>query len=197
MWECRTEALADGSGHHHRPLRDGAPISYAETIRLWRDDESFRSWLTALIADSPLAALRWETVPVSTATQFQPFEFVLLDAPELIEFADPGAFREHFDRASPDALALTFPNLSGDALMVVPNLVGPPQTYAEFATFLRTAAPSQIHAVWQAVGAAMQSRLGAAPVWLSTAGAGVAWLHVRLDTRPKYYVHKPYRRVAG
>ena len=31
------------------------------------------------------------------------------------------------------------------------------------------------------------------PTWLSTAGMGVAWLHVRLDQRPKYYAHRPYR----
>ncbi|MGI9175867.1 MAG: DUF6940 family protein [Rhodothermales bacterium] len=24
-------------------------------------------------------------------------------------------------------------------------------------------------------------------MWLSTAGGGVSWLHVRLDSRPKYY----------
>jgi hypothetical protein len=30
------------------------------------------------------------------------------------------------------------------------------------------------------------------PIWLSTAGMGVAWLHIRLDERPKYYSHKPY-----
>ncbi len=40
----------------------------------------------------------------------------------------------------------------------------------------------------------MTQRIGAMPVWLSTAGAGVSWLHVRLDTRPKYYHHGPYRQ---
>ena len=25
------------------------------------------------------------------------------------------------------------------------------------------------------------------PVWVSTAGMGVSWLHVRFDSRPKYY----------
>jgi Family of unknown function (DUF6940) len=30
--------------------------------------------------------------------------------------------------------------------------------------------------------------------FFSTAGAGVAWLHVRLDDRPKYYGYPPYRR---
>ncbi|MFO1021395.1 MAG: hypothetical protein U0903_11970 [Planctomycetales bacterium] len=33
------------------------------------------------------------------------------------------------------------------------------------------------------------------PVWLSTAGAGVPWLHVHLDDQPKYYSHAPYRAV--
>jgi hypothetical protein len=41
----------------------------------------------------------------------------------------------------------------------------------------------------------MHQRVSAKPVWLSTAGGGVAWLHVRLDDRPKYYAHAPYRRV--
>jgi hypothetical protein len=40
----------------------------------------------------------------------------------------------------------------------------------------------------------MARRVGRQPVWLSTAGAGVAWLHVRLDDRPKYYGHGPYRQ---
>jgi hypothetical protein len=38
----------------------------------------------------------------------------------------------------------------------------------------------------------MAARVSTTPVWLSTAGAGVAWLHVRLDDRPKYYSHRPY-----
>jgi hypothetical protein len=39
-------------------------------------------------------------------------------------------------------------------------------------------------------------QLGTAPVWVSTAGMGVSWLHVRLDNRPKYYGYKPYRLFA-
>ena len=35
------------------------------------------------------------------------------------------------------------------------------------------------------------------PTWVSTAGGGVAWLHVRLDSAPKYYTHRPYTRFAG
>jgi hypothetical protein len=47
------------------------------------------------------------------------------------------------------------------------------------------------------VGDAVARRLSSAPLWLSTSGLGVAWLHVRLDERPKYYTHAPYRTHAG
>jgi hypothetical protein len=46
----------------------------------------------------------------------------------------------------------------------------------------------------RATGAAVAARLSARPLWLSTSGLGVAWLHVRLDSRPKYYSYAPYRR---
>ena len=32
------------------------------------------------------------------------------------------------------------------------------------------------------------------PVWTSTSGLGVYWLHVRLDSRPKYYQHQPFKK---
>jgi len=38
----------------------------------------------------------------------------------------------------------------------------------------------------------LEDRLADTPLWLSTAGLGVSWLHVRLDTRPKYYRHRVY-----
>ena len=33
---------------------------------------------------------------------------------------------------------------------------------------------------------------GGTPVWMSTSGAGVSWLHIRLDSRPKYYQYRPF-----
>ena len=43
------------------------------------------------------------------------------------------------------------------------------------------------------VAAAVRRRVSDPPVWLSTAGMGVSWLHLRLDSQPKYYRHGPYR----
>lgn len=67
--------------------------------------------------------------------------------------------------------------------------------YTHLAAFVRRAPASQVHAFWQAVGKATDERMwdrssAEHAVWLSTAGMGVAWLHARLDSYPKYYVYK-------
>ena len=71
---------------------------------------------------------------------------------------------------------------------------GDDRDFSHLAKFVRRATPAQQDALWQAVGEAMATRVGDRPVWLSTAGHGVAWLHVRLDDRPKYYRHVPYMK---
>ena len=40
----------------------------------------------------------------------------------------------------------------------------------------------------------IQKRGEDSPLWLSTCGTGVYWLHVRLDSRPKYYSYQEYKR---
>ena len=66
--------------------------------------------------------------------------------------------------------------------------------YGHLAAFVRLAPERQRQALWQSVGEAMARRVSTKPVWLSTAGAGVSWLHLRLDDKPKYYGYAPYRR---
>ena len=192
MWTSRREQLADG-----RLLRvaidlDSSPISYAEVLGRWQHDNEFRSFFISLMADSPFSAFRWETPPITTATANRPFEFVLLDSPGLARSPDTKAFAEHF-RDAPFEGVVEFPNLGKDALMVVPCANGPLSAYGHLGAFVRQAPEVQRHALWKLVGAAMQRRLGTKPVWLSTAGAGVSWLHVRLDDRPKYYGFAGYR----
>ena len=70
-----------------------------------------------------------------------------------------------------------------------------PACYAHLAAFVRGAPEWQQQSLWRRVGEAAAARVGVKPVWLSTAGAGVAWVHVRLDDRPKYYGYDAYRRA--
>src|SRR5262245_1321111 len=192
MWGFRSEELSGTRGLHYSIERDARPAPVSEVLDSWRVDAGFRALFNARLADVPYSAFRWETPPVTSATLSRPFEFVVLDSPGLAQSPDAGAFAEHF-AAGEDGIA-TFSNLGGDAVLVVPCPLAEPSAYGQIAAFVRLAPEPQRDALWRRVGEAMTRRIGTKPVWLSTAGAGVSWLHVRLDDRPKYYGHGPYRK---
>ena len=190
MWTTRLREMDRGRVQHHRIALQGEPVPYDQVIHLWIRSPEFRSFFLARLAEAPFDAFRWETPPVTTATADRPFEFVLVDSPWLAVPPDESPFAEHFRSAD---LVVTFPNLGHDAVLVAPCPPATPADYTHLAAFLREAPEVQQHEFRRKVGLAMQVRLGPDPVWLSTAGGGVDWLHVRLDDRPKYYSHAPYR----
>jgi hypothetical protein len=193
MWGFRSEELAGGYGLAFAVDLDRQAATFRDVLQAWQVDAAFRSLLNAQLAGAPYTAFRWETPPVTAATATRPFEFVLLDSPELAQRPDMQAFAEHFTGVT-GARVVVFPNLGGDAILVVPCPESAPSAYGHLAAFVRQAPESQQHALWQSVGETMARRVSAKPVWLSTAGAGVSWLHVRLDNRPKYYGFGPYRQ---
>lgn len=191
MWTARRREISTPHGVHIAIDHDERPASVADVMRAWQVDAQFRTFFNSLLADSPFSAFRWETPSVTTATLSRPFEFVLLSSPGLARTPDAKAFAEHFGNARHGVAV--FANLGGDATMVVPIPLVDQTAYGHLAAFVRAAPEAQRHALWQSVGAALERRISAIPVWLSTAGAGVSWLHVRLDDRPKYYGYAPYR----
>ncbi|MGL4462403.1 MAG: DUF6940 family protein [Planctomycetia bacterium] len=193
MWTAGSEKLNDGCGLRFTIALNSVPASVADVLRGCRDDPAFRSWFNALLAAGPFTAFRWETPAVTDDTVSQPFEFVVLDSPGLARRSDSQAFAEHFSDRSTDVAV--FPNLGGDAILIVPHPIAETSSYGHLAAFTRLAPESQRDSLWRSVGEAMERRIGTKPVWLSTAGAGVSWLHLRLDDRPKYYGYEPYRRT--
>jgi hypothetical protein len=153
-------------------------------------DPTLRAALNEALARAPFPAFRWETPAVTAATLSRPFEFVLLSAPQLARRADPATFAEHFRAGE---VVVQFASLGRDALLIAPCPTGDLAPYAHLGAFVREAPAAQRDAFWRQVGEAMSHRVGSRPVWLNTEGGGVAWLHVRLDDRPKYYGHAPYR----
>lgn len=172
--------------------RHGVSVSVRQVVQGWQTDAVFRTLFNQTLAESPYSAFRWETPSVTAKSLDQHFEFVLLDRSDLDRRPDASAFAEYFASAV-DGVAV-FPNLRGDAVLVVPTPMVEHAAYGHLAAFVRHAPEVQQQALWKAVGSAMAQRVNAKPVWLSTAGAGVPWLHVRLDDRPKYYHHAPYTR---
>jgi len=192
MWNHRLESLREDRVLKFSLTRDADPIPYSEVLSLWDNDTSFRSFFIGLLADAPFSAFRWETPPVTRATADRDFEFVLLSSSFLDRPVDSSAFADHFNNADAEEV-VAFPNLGGDAVMVAPRAVASKSIYGHLASFVRQAPERQIHELWQVVARAMHDRLSDRPVWLSTAGMGVSWLHIRLDSRPKYYGHAPYK----
>ncbi|QEH35326.1 hypothetical protein OJF2_38770 [Aquisphaera giovannonii] len=193
MWTIRDAEIESRRGLLVAVDRGGRPASFADVLGGWREDAAFRAWFNGVLAGLPFAAFRWETPAVTAATSSRAFEFVALDDPGLARRPAPDAFGDRF-RAAGGEEVLAFPNLGRDAILVVPAPVAAPSAYGHLAAFVREAPERQRDELWRSVGEALAGRLGERPVWLSTAGAGVAWLHVRLDDRPKYYGYGPYRQ---
>ena len=178
-------------------LRDGQLLSYSQFLKCVQDNASFREFYTGLLCEVPFDAFRWETRPLSSKTAGDPFEFVLVDSPELERPANRSDFQQHFNGCESEQQVVTFMNLGRNARLVVPCPTGNDAVYSHLASFLRGGPPKQILRLWQETGAAMTLAVQDDPLWLSTAGGGVAWLHVRIDKRPKYYAHKPYKEAPG
>ena len=88
---------------------------------------------------------------------------------------------------------ISFPNLGGDAQLVVPTPLNDPSHYAHLASFVRNAPADQVRNFWKTTAIVYEQEIGEKTVWLSTAGLGVSWLHVRIDSRPKYYRFQDYK----
>lgn len=189
-WAAETTPIK--GGERLELLENGAPLSCARLLQLWTDVPAFADWYSHRLRDAHLPAFFWEHPPLTRAHLDKPAEFVLLNAPGLDGIrADPSAFREPL-RNAPEGRIATFPNLGGDATLVVPRPVGGADRYGHLGDFLRHAPVEQVLELWRVTGRAMTEALGQAPVWLSTSGLGVPWVHVRLDSHPKYYQHRPY-----
>ena len=197
MFNYKLDILNSGRVRRFCIIDNAEPISYADVLDLWQHHESFRSFYVSLLADVPFAAYRWETLPVTLGTVNREFEFVLLESPSLIRPPDTKAFASYVTNTESDAGMVVFENLGKDALLVVPCPQADDSAYAHIAAFTRDGPVPQNHALWQTVGQTMQHRITNRPIWLSTAGSGVSWLHVRLDRRPKYYGFSPCKEFAS
>ena len=193
MWEARTTDIP--SGQRIEVLQERSRLSFRELFALLETSPDFRRWYSQLLAGCKFDAFYWEHPPLAEGRFDEAAEFVLLDAPLLARIQpEPAPFVPEFAR-HPDADVLVFPNLSGDALLIVPRPVGELLAYPHLAAFLRHGPSEQVDRLWQLAANTVRDNADARPRWLSTAGLGVAWLHLRLDTRPKYYRFAPYKET--
>lgn len=194
MWEARTQNVPSGVKYHI--LQERSPLSFRDFFSLLENSTDFVEWYGRTIAGSDFTAFYWELPPLTVDTFENGTEFVLINSASLASLRpEPAPFESHFELHQ-GADIITFPNLGGDALLIVPTPVGAIEAYTHLATFLRNAPSRQVRSLWRSAAVAVHENLAEIPRWLSTAGLGVSWLHLRLDTRPKYYCFVPYKDAA-
>jgi hypothetical protein len=196
MWTAKTTTLHTGTCLQLEIFTESVLLSYADVVDLWQTSEAFRSFYLALLAEAPFAGYFWEALPVTQGSVERPYQFVLVNSPTVAGLSpNSRPFAPQF--AANNDTVIAFDNLGGDATLIVPREQADVACYPHLAAFVRGAPLTQQHDLLQKTGAALAQRLRDTPIWVSTSGLGVSWLHVRLDSRPKYYTYTPYKRFEG
>lgn len=195
MYRFQEIALGEGQSRKYILYHKKNPLLYADFITAIQRDAEFRSFFINLFAGINFRSYQWETPPVTLARQEQPFEFVVHHSPGIDLPPDPGPFMRYFEDIDADEKIAVFNNLGNDARLIAPVPLEQKVNYSHIGVFTDTAPMQQQHALWQTVGRVTEERISEQPLWLNTAGGGVAWLHVRLDSQPKYYRHRPYMAI--
>ncbi len=190
MWTASTTQENDRVTKYHLTENDKT-LSFREVIDLMQNSLKFRQFFTNILRESPYAGYFWEVKSVTKNQLDEEFEFVLVNAEVFTRLQpDRRNFEQYFKRGQP---VVAFPNLRGDAQLIVPTDIVEEACYTHLATFVRNAPEGQVEQFWKRVGKEYEALIDNAPRWLSTSGLGVYWLHVRIDTRPKYYQYQPYK----
>jgi hypothetical protein len=185
-----TRAIPGHAGVSLEALRGGAPVSRQAFYEALRDEAPLRAKLSEVLLGLGMSALAWETAPLSRSNAARAMVQLVLPHPALARTeADPSSFADHLASGAGTEGVRWFENFGRDARLVVPCEPRRGARFAHLASFLAHASHAQTDALWQLVGHLACEHLARtdAPVWVSTAGMAVPWLHVRLDLRPKYY----------
>lgn len=155
-------------------------------------DHQFANHFSSYLAGLPFEAAFWECPGYCALTANDPFECVLINTTALLgKPADPTSFRDQLS-AIANGCSGAFPNIDGSATLIAPQR---PQSAhcGHLLAFLRNASATEIGKLWAVVASQLVKHNSATPLWVSTSGLGVAWLHIRLDSQPKYYRYAPYK----
>ncbi|BDS11402.1 DUF6940 family protein [Aureispira anguillae] len=187
-----TEKVLAKNTFQFRIKQEDKLLTFGNVIQLWKTSALFRTFYTQLLREVPFLAFFWENSPFTNNSLDQPYEFVVVGT-DAFNGKKPNAlsFNQYFSIEQP---VISFPNLGKNAQLVVPcPLSNSYEVYTHLGSFIRNAPVQQIDRFWQVMGHEVEKHLNECPLWLSTSGLGVYWLHVRLDQRPKYYSHSPYK----
>ena len=191
MWSIEKTVIQEALVYQYRILEGTRILSFLQVLELLKTEANFRRFYRNLLVNAPFSAFFWEHPPLYTSSLAREYEFVLYKSKNLEGInANPHAFQDYFRN---DQMIVDFPNLRGDAHLIVPTPIDEETAYGHLAAFVRSAPDKQVDLLLQQIGTIALENLSNTKHWLSTAGLGVSWLHIRLDSRPKYYRYQAYK----
>lgn len=171
---------------------NGHYLGFDEVLGLLAQRTAFRDFFANALRAMPYEAFNMEWPPIDVENIGMPFEMVVYKAPFLLLApASSSAFDEHFEE---NELTAVFLNHQGDAILLAPKPVGAMSGYGHLASFLAKAPAESVDDLLMALGEVALENVSEKPLWLSTSGGGVPWLHIRLDDKPKYYRWAAYTK---
>lgn len=197
MWIYKRDELESSRGYRLTIHQDSQTLTFVDVISEWQRNAEFREFYISLLTALPFDAIFWETPAVTADTISNKYEFVAVESQVLSSVrSNLQPFERNFQSVDPEESVVAFENLGRDAMLVVPCPTGQQAAYAHLMAFLREGPQQQKHELFKQLGRAVEDRLSSQPLWINTSGLGVYWLHVRLDSRPKYYTYAPYKNFS-
>lgn len=167
-------------------------LSFSNVFDLWQTKADFVQFYINELIKLNFQAFCWEHPALTKQFLEKDYECILQRSKPLENLpVNENAFNSFLHK---NEQVVDFMNLGKNARLVVPTKKTDKEIYNHLGKFIRAAEKEQITEVFKKVGATIieeieQQKL----IWLNTAGLGVIWLHVRMDTRPKYYKTKEYK----
>jgi len=149
--------------------------SFNESINQLVHYKEFREEIINALQDAPFKSYRM-FIP-----KRNPFQIILKES-KYSAHPDPTPFEEHLNSSSEKVVV--FPNVSGSAILIVPQEITNKKAYGHIGAFIENAPIHQIHELLKKTGKVIQENPDMP--WISTSGYGVNWLHIRVDSQPKY-----------
>jgi hypothetical protein len=194
-------------------------LAWEDVLNLWKVDDDFMNLFQRTIQELPFENFYLEMSPLSKRVKrTNTFKFAAIDAPHLAHVTvDTTAFAPMINAPVINAVSgagttgttvdenmiAVFPNLSKTSVLVAPALIDEVtdrHAYSQISYFVRSADPAiktQQRELWKSLGREIEyeiERDSERPLWVSTDGENVSYLHVRLDRTPKYFKSENLKR---
>ena len=167
-------------------------LSFREVFEFWQFQPNFIDFYVKSLISLDVKAFHWEHPAVKIDFLDKTYECMILKTNGFEKRSiNETAFADYIHANS---YSEVFYNLGKNAKLVVPTQKIYSEVYKHIGSFIRLAPKIQIHEQFQKLGkSVLDEVLEGKLIWLNTAGLGVIWLHMRLDTRPKYYKTMRYK----